>query len=102
MIEHLEGGETLAEKVKLVIDVAERFMAGQSRGVTPSEVTEAKALLTSMRHYDHALAPIRKLHLNWHVPKERENDIPPAAAHAGLGARFALRRSTVGPWAGHS
>jgi hypothetical protein len=38
---------TLAEKVERVVDVAERFMADPRR--VPGEMTEAKALLTSMR-----------------------------------------------------
>ena len=66
VIERLDE-ESLEEKVERVVDVAERFMA-DPRDVSPGEVTEAKALLTSMRHYDRALAPIRKLHLNWRVP----------------------------------
>ena len=59
------------------MDVAERFMA-DPRDVTPAEVTEAKALLTAMRHYDHALAPLRRLRVNWREPLAPESDIPPA------------------------
>ncbi len=76
VIERLDE-ETLEEKVERVVDVAERFMA-DPRDVSPGEVTEAKALLASMRHYDRALAPIRKLRSNWRVPLEPESDIPPA------------------------
>ena len=76
VVERLDE-ETLEEKVELVVDVAERFMA-DPRDVPPHEVTEAKALLASMRHYDRALAPIRKLRLNWRVPLEPDTDIPPA------------------------
>ena len=63
VVERLEE-DTLAEKVERVVDIAERFMA-DPRDVSPAEVTEAKALLASMRHYDRALAPIRKLQLSW-------------------------------------
>ena len=76
MVERLDE-ETLAEKVERVVDVAERFMA-DPRDVTPAEVTEAKALLTAMRHYDHALTPLRRLRVDWREPKEPESDIPPA------------------------
>jgi hypothetical protein len=69
--------DTLVEKVERVVDVAERFMA-DPRDVSQAEVTEAKAMLASMRHYDRALAPIRRLHLNWRVPLESDTDIPPA------------------------
>lgn len=40
-------------------------------------MTEAKALLTSMRHYEEALAPIRRLRVDWREPKEPVSDIPP-------------------------
>ena len=59
------------------MDIAERFMA-DPRNVSPSEVTEAKAMLTSMRHYDHALAPIRRLRVHWREPLASESDIPSA------------------------
>ncbi len=75
-VERLEE-DTLAEQVERVVDVAERFMA-DPRDVSPAEVTEAKAMLTSMRHYDRALAPIRRLHTNWRVPREHEGNIPSA------------------------
>ena len=47
------------------------------RDVTPEEVREAKALLASMSHYDHALAPIRKLRVDWREPSHSRNT-PPA------------------------
>jgi hypothetical protein len=50
--------------------------------VTPAEVTEAKAMLTSLRHYDHALAPLRRLRVNWREPLLPESDIPPAPRFA--------------------
>jgi hypothetical protein len=75
VIERLEE-ETLAEKVEHVVDVVERFMA-DPRDVTPTEVTEAKALLTSMRHYDQALAPIRRLRVDLREPLTPDTDIPP-------------------------
>jgi len=59
VIENL-AENALAEKVERVVGVAERFMA-DPRDVSPSEVTEAKALLPSMRHYERVLAPIRGL-----------------------------------------
>ena len=68
--------ETLAEKVERVVDVAERFMA-DPRDVSSEDVTEAKAMLTSLRHYDHALAPLRRLRVNWRGPLLPESDIPP-------------------------
>ena len=45
--------------------------------MTPVEVTEAKALLASMSHYERLLAPIRRLRVDWREPREREGDIPP-------------------------
>ena len=75
VVQRLEE-ETLAEQVERVVDVAERFMA-DPRDVSPSEVTEVKAMLASMRHYDRALAPIRKLRVDWREPKEPMSDIPP-------------------------
>ncbi len=48
------------------------------RDVSPSEVTEAKALLAAMRHYERALAPIHRLRIDWREPKLRDSDIPPA------------------------
>ena len=72
IIERLDE-ETLEEKVERVVDVAARFLA-DPRDVSPSEVTEAKALLASMHHYERVLAPIRKLRV-----RERESDIPPAS-----------------------
>ena len=80
VIERLDE-ETLDERVQRVVDVAERFMA-DPRDVSPDEVTKAKALLTSMRHYDDALAPIRSLRVDWRGPKEPESDIPPAPRFA--------------------
>jgi hypothetical protein len=47
----------LAEKVERVVEMAERFIC-DPRDVSPSEVTEAKALLTSMHHHEGVLAPI--------------------------------------------
>ncbi len=76
VIERLDE-DTLAEKVERVVDVAERFMA-DPRDVSPAEVTEAKALLTAMSHYERVLAPIRRLRVDWREPKEPESDIPPA------------------------
>ena len=58
------------------MDIAERFMA-DPRDVSPTEVTEARATLTAMRHYDHALAPIRRLRVDWREPLARDSDIPP-------------------------
>jgi hypothetical protein len=69
--------EALEEKVARVVDVAERFMA-DPRDVSPSEVSETKALLASMRHYDRALAPTRSLRVDWRGPLMPESDIPPA------------------------
>ncbi len=46
--------------------------------MSATEVTEAKALLTSMRYYDDALAPIRKLRIDWREPLSPDGDIPPA------------------------
>jgi hypothetical protein len=80
VIERLDE-DTLAERVERVVDVAERFMA-DPRDVSPTEVTEAKAMLTSMRYYDDALAPIRRLRVDWREPLERESDIPPAPRFA--------------------
>ena len=74
MIERLDE-ESLEEKVEHVVDVAERLMV-DPRDASPSEVTEAKAMLTSMRHYDRALAPIRHLRVDWREPKEPVSDIP--------------------------
>ena len=68
--------ESLEEKVERVVDVADRFLA-DPRGVEPSEVTEAKSLLASMRHYDRVLAPIRNLRVDWTQPLGPESDIPP-------------------------
>lgn len=76
MVQHLDE-ETLAEQVERVVDIAERFMA-DPRDVSPAEVTEAKAMLATMRHYDRALAPIRKLHLSWRRELVPDTDIPPA------------------------
>ena len=45
------------------------------RDVSPAEVTEAKAMLASMRHYDRILAPIRKLHLSRRVPLRASNSM---------------------------
>jgi hypothetical protein len=84
VIEHLDS-TTLAEKVERVVDVAERFMA-DPRDVTPSEVTQARALLASMHHYDDALAPIRSLRVDWKQPLGHESDIPPAPRWADEGA----------------
>lgn len=75
MVEALDE-ETLAERVERVVDIAERFMT-DPRDVTPAEVTEAKALLTSMRHYEIALAPIRSLRVDWKQPLVPESDVPP-------------------------
>jgi hypothetical protein len=75
VIERLDE-ETLAEKVERVVDIAERFMA-DPRDVSPAEVTEAKALLVSVHHYERVLAPIRKLRVDWREPKEPVSDIPP-------------------------
>ena len=63
--------DTLAEKVERVVDIAERFMA-DPRDVSPSEVTEAKSMLASMRHYDRALAPVRRLRVDWREPLASE------------------------------
>ncbi len=38
------------------------------RDVSPSEMTDAKAMLTAMRYYDDALAPIRKLRVDSREP----------------------------------
>ena len=76
MIERLDE-ETLEERVERVVEVADRFMA-DPRDVTPAEVTEAKALLASMSHYERVLATIRKLRVNWREPKEPVSDIPAA------------------------
>jgi hypothetical protein len=76
IIERLDE-ETLGEKVEHVVDIAERFMA-DPRDVTPTEVSEAKALLASMWHYDRVLAPVRSLRVDWREPKEPVSDIPPA------------------------
>ena len=80
MIERLDE-DTLAERVERVVDISERFMA-DPRDVSPAEVTEAKAMLVSMRHYEAALAPIRRLRIDWREPKPPESDIPPAPRHA--------------------
>jgi hypothetical protein len=84
VIEHLDS-TTLAEKVERVVDVAERFMA-DPRDVTPSEVTQARVLLASMRHYDDALAPIRSLRVDWQQPLGYESDVPPAPRWLDEGA----------------
>ena len=76
VIERLEE-ETLAERVERVVDVADRFLA-DTRDVSPSEVTEAKAMLAAMRHYDQALAPIRRLRIDWREPLELVSEIPRA------------------------
>ena len=73
--------ETLAEQVERVVDIAERFMV-DPRDVSPAEVTEAKAMLTAMRHYEAALAPIRRLRVDWREPLEPDSDIPPAPRFA--------------------
>ena len=52
----------------------------------PAEVTEAKAVLTAMRHYERVLAPIRRLRIDWSEPKEPVSDIPPAPRWADEGA----------------
>jgi hypothetical protein len=70
--------DTLAETVERVVDVTERLMA-DPRDVSPDEVTEANALLTSMRHYDRVLAPIRRLRVDWREPLAPEGDIPLAS-----------------------
>lgn len=59
------------------MDIAARFMA-DPRDVSPSEVTEAKALLTAMRHHVRVLAPIRTLRVDWREPREPRSEIPPA------------------------
>ncbi len=41
-------------------------------------MTEAKALLTAMSHYERVLAPLRALRVDWREPKEPVSDIPPA------------------------
>ena len=76
VIERLDE-ETLEEKVERVVDVAARFLA-DPRDVSPTEVTEAKALLVSMRHHEHALAPIPHLRVDWRGPLLPDSDIPPA------------------------
>lgn len=68
--------ETLEAKVALVVDVAERFMA-DPRDVTPAEVSEAKELLASMRHYDVVLAPIRDISIDWRGERGYDSDVPP-------------------------
>jgi hypothetical protein len=45
-------------------------------------VTEAKALLTAMSHYERVLAAIGRLRVDWSEPKEPESDIPPAPRFA--------------------
>ena len=75
VVERLDG-VTLAEKVERVVDVAERFMS-DPRDVSPYEVSEARSMLKAMRRYDQALAPIRKLQVDWKIPLGRESDIPP-------------------------
>lgn len=75
VIERLDE-ETLEEKVALVVDVADRFLA-DPRDVTPAEVSEAKGLLASMRHYDAVLAPIRDIDTNWRGNLRYDRDVPP-------------------------
>lgn len=76
VIERLDE-QTLAEKVERVVDVADRFMA-DPHDVSPAEVTEARAMLASMRHYEAVLAPIRSLRVDWRGALAPESDIPPA------------------------
>jgi hypothetical protein len=80
VVERLDE-ESLAEKVERVVDIAGRFMA-DPRDVSPAEVTEANAMLVAMRHYEHALAPLRGLRVDWRESKEPVSDIPrPAPRH---------------------
>ena len=76
VIERLDE-ETLEEKVERVVDVAARFLA-DPRDVSPTEVTEAKALLVSMRHHEHALAPDPAPPGRLARAASPDSDIPPA------------------------
>ena len=46
-------------------------------------------MLASMRHYVDALAPIRRLRVDWREPLAPESDIPPEPRVPG-GARAAI------------
>ena len=46
-------------------------------------MTEARAMLVSMRHYENALVPIRRLRVDWRGALTAVSDIPPAPRTLG-------------------